>query len=126
MAAESGINGSVVLGANSVLNISEWSIDIKNNIQDSTAFGDTWEQKLPGLKGATGNLKGLLNVGDTTGQALLKTAVLAGTTVALILYNNANHYDFTAFIDGLKTDNKVDGVCEVEFSFVADGAVTLT
>jgi len=97
MAAESGINGSVVLGANSILNISEWSIDIKNNIQDSTAFGDTWEQKLPGLKGATGNLKGLLNVGDTTGQALLKAAVLAGTTVALILYNNANHYDFTAF-----------------------------
>lgn len=125
MAANSGVLGKATIGATTILNISEWSLDIKHNVQDITSFTDTWEKKTSGLKGATGSLKGQFNPGDSTGQALLQAACLNGTTIALKLYSDTDYYTIgSAYIEGLKVSNKVDGVCEAEFSFVVDGAVS--
>jgi hypothetical protein len=127
MSAASGIDGKVMIGANSLLNITEWSMDIKQAVQGTTSFGDTWEEKIKGMLGASGSLKGLLDTGDTNGQVVLQNAILNTTTVTLLLYCNAtNYYTATAFIDGMKPSDKVDGVAEVEYSFVVTGAVTFT
>lgn len=127
MAVASGIDGKVMIGAATVLSITEWNSDIKHSIQDVTSFTDTWEQKIKGLLGASGSLKGITDTADTTGQTVLLNAALNTTTVTLLLYLSATKYfTVTAFIDGVKTSNKVDGTCEVEFSWVADGAITLT
>jgi len=129
MAASSGIDGKVVLNAATVLNITEWSLDVKHNVQDKTAFADTWEQKLNGLRGATGSFKGQFNAdssaGDLTGQKLLSDAALAGTSVALKLYySTIGYYTIgVAFLSGMKVGNKVDGVCEIEFTFTVSGTV---
>jgi len=126
MAASSGIDGKVEIGANTVLNISEWSLDIKHNVQDKTSFTETWETKLAGLRGATGSVKGLFNAADSTGQALLLAAALNGTAVALDLFYTATAYYVVevSYIDGVKCSNKVDGTVEAEFTFVVSGAVT--
>jgi hypothetical protein len=124
----SGIDGKVMIGANTVASITEWSLDIKQSVQDVTAFSDTWEQKIKGLLGASGSLKGICDVGDTNGQYLLyNTTLLTTVTVTLLLYvSSTKYYTATALVDGMKISNKVDGVAEVEFSFVVDDAITLT
>jgi len=126
MAASSGIDGKVEIGTNTVLNISEWSLDIKHNVQDKTSFTETWETKLAGLRGATGSVKGLFNAADTNGQAALLSAALNGTSVALdLFYTDSAYYVIEAcFIDGVKCSNKVDGTVEAEFTFIVNGAVT--
>jgi hypothetical protein len=128
MAVASGIDGKVKIGANTVLSITEWSLDIKQSVQDKTAFGDTWEGKLKGLLGASGSLKGILDTGDTNGQYLMyNTTLLTTVTVTLLLYcTSTKYYTATAYLDGLKVSNKVDGKAEAEYSFVVDGAITLT
>lgn len=126
MAANSGVDGKVVISAATVAKINEWAIDIKHNVQDQTGFTETWESKLKGLLGATGSFKGLLDYADTAGQVALHTAMLGTTTVTLKLYySTTGYYTLTAFLDGLKSSNKHDGKVEVEYGFVVTGAVTL-
>lgn len=126
MASNSGIDGKVVVGSDTILNINEWAIDIKHNVQDDTEFTDTWESKLKGLLGASGNFKGCLDYADTNGQVALHTAMLGTTTVALKLYFSATgYYSLTAYLTDLKSSNKVDGKVEVDYGFVVTGAVTI-
>lgn len=126
MASNSGIDGKVVVGSDTILNISEWSIDIKHNVQDDTEFTDTWESKLKGLLGASGAIKGALDYADTTGQVALHTAMLGTTTVTLKLYySTTGYYSLTAYLTDLKSSNKVDGKVEVEYGFIVTGAVTI-
>lgn len=127
MAANSGIDGKVVLTASTVANISEWNLDMKHNVQDDTEFTDTWESKLKGLLSGTGSFKGSFDYADTNGQTALHTAFLGTTTVALKLYfNSTDYYSLTAYLTDLKSSNKVDGKVEVEYAFVATGAITIT
>lgn len=127
MAANSGIDGKVVLSAATIVKITEWSLDIKHSVQDQTGFTETWESKLKGLLSASGSLKAIFDYADTNGQVALHTAMLNTTSVALKLYYSAtNYYNVAAaFLDGLKSSNKVDGKVEVEYSFVVSGAVTM-
>ena len=127
MASNSGIDGKVVVGSDTVLNINEWAIDIKHNVQDDTEFTDTWESKLKGLLGAGGNFKGCLDYADTNGQVALHTAMLGTTTVELKLYySTTGYYSLTAFLTDLKSSNKVDCIVEVDYGFVVTGAVTIS
>ena len=127
MAANSGIDGKAVLASATIAKISEWSLDIKHNVQDQTGFTETWESKLKGLLGSTGSLKAVFDYADTNGQVALHTAMLNGTSIALKLYYSATGYYniAAAFLDGIKSSNKVDGKVETEYSFVVNGAVTL-
>jgi hypothetical protein len=126
MGAVSGLTGKVMVASATVLNVSDWSLDLKNNIQDKSSFADTWETKLSGLRGATGTIKGQTNTADTTGQVALTTAFLNGTAVALKLYDDtATYWNIaSAFISDLKSGDSVNGIATTEFTFVADGAVT--
>lgn len=125
MSAYSGILGKVVLSSDTVQNIKEWGLDIKNDIQDDTEFTDTWKSNLPGLLGASGSFKGCMDPDDTNGQVALDTAMLAGTTVALKLYvNTTNYWSLTARLTDHKSSNKVDGKVEVEYGFESTGEVT--
>ena len=105
MAANSGVDGKVVLTASTVANISEWNLDMKHNVQDDTEFTDTWESKLKGLLGASGSFKGSFDYADTNGQVALHTAFLGTTSVALKLYYSSTGY-YTiaaAFLADLKS-----------------------
>jgi hypothetical protein len=128
MAANSGIDGKVTLGAATIAKVTEWSMDVKHNVQDQTGFTETWESKLKGLLSASGSIKCAFDYADTAGQVALHTAMLATTSVALKLYySSTGYYNIAAaFIDGLKASNKVDGKVEVEYSFVVNGAVTVS
>ena len=79
------------------------------------------------MLGATGSVKGSLDYADTNGQVALHTAILTTISAALKLYySSTGYYSLTAFIDGMKVGNKVDGKVDIEFNFVVSGAVTVT
>lgn len=127
MAIASGVDGKVGIGSGSdiILNITEWTADIKHAIKNTTSFTESWDTYVKGIRGMSGSLKGIFNAADTNGQAALKTAALNGTTVAIkLFYDTTNSLSATVFIDGLKITNKVDGICEAEFNYTATGAVS--
>lgn len=123
--AISGKDGKVAIGANTVVDIGEWSLDLDSDLQETTAFGDQWKRRVAGVKDATGSFSGRWNVAAANQQEALQNAFLNSTTVALRLYVDAvKYYSCTAFIKGMSPSAAVDGVVEQEFTFEADGAVT--
>ncbi len=125
--AISGKDGKVAIGASTVVDIGEWSLDLDLDLQEVTAFGDQWKRRVAGIKDATGSFSGRWNVAAANQQEALQNAFLNSTTVALRLYVNAtNYYSGTAYIKSFTPSAAVDGVVEAEFGFEIDGAVTYT
>lgn len=126
MSANSGIEGKVMMGANTVLNITDWSLDVKHKTNNITNFTEEWDTFVKGLKSATGSLKGQFNYADTNGQKALVDACLAGTPVALKLYySTTGYYTIAEAYLEMKVSSKVSGIAEAEFSFTVSGAVTV-
>lgn len=84
MATYNGRNARVTVGSTPVLvtELNEWTLDMTADEIDTTVFGNGWKKSDVGMKGFSGSLKGYLDPLDTTGQAVLETAFLAGTLVS--------------------------------------------
>lgn len=126
MSALAGRAGSVKIGANTVLEIGEWSLNIDIDLPEHTDFGDVWKEHLVGLRGATGSFNGRLDPADTTGHVALITEALSGTSgVTLNLYINAtNYFSMTALLSQMSPKASVGGVVENSYNFTATGAVS--
>jgi predicted secreted protein len=126
MAVFSGVVGKVVVDADTVLNISDWSLDIKQATQKYADFGQTWENVIGGIRSASGSCKGQLNTADTTGQVEIITGLTAGTSVAMKLYyDTSTCYTLAScYISSIKISDKADGMAEVDISFEVNGAVS--
>jgi predicted secreted protein len=124
MAPVVGYNGKVMVGAATVAEIGEWSLDIEAEMLDTTKFGDQWKAAIAGLKSWSGSFAGRFDTADATGQIALQSATLGGTTVALKLYTDATHnYSGTAFITTTSPKAAVDGTVDVDFSFEGTGTL---
>jgi hypothetical protein len=98
----------------------EWSIDIKHNVQDKTAFGDTWEQKLKGLLGWSATAKRHYIDDDYI------DIVEDGLPIIVRLYTDIDTFEsYVGYgqIDSIKPANKVDGITDGEIAFSGDGSV---
>lgn len=128
MATYSGIDGKVTdASANTVANISEWSLDIKHNIVEDTEFTDTWKSNVKGLREGSGSLKGSFDDGDTYQLAVINAALSGTAAIGLRLYLDSDSYfSGNAWITDMKIGDKVDGKVDVDIDFVTDGAWTLT
>lgn len=96
----------------------EWSVDVKHSVQDKTAFGDTWEQKLKGLLGWTASAKRHWIDDDYIAIAS------AGLPIIIRLFTDIDTYDsYVGYgqIDGIKQGTKVDGITDGEISFSGSG-----
>lgn len=125
MAIISGIDGKVVVGVATILDIEEWIMDVKHNLRTYVVYGQAWEQKLKGVRGAKGSIRGFYNSADTTGQIALQSAALNGTTVALKLYyDSSNYYTIAiAYISNLTVHSRANGDVVCEFDYEVSGAV---
>jgi len=127
MAVNIGYNGKVMVGAATVAEIDQWSVDADAKLLDTTKFGDTWESKTPGLKSWSGKASGRWDMSDTTGQKALQDALLGGTSVTLKLYtNDTNYYSGTALVKAIGTKAAAGGLVDVDFSFEGTGALSMT
>lgn len=123
MAGIAGNAASARIGANTILEMAEWSGDFERAIEDDTEFGDTWEAGVATIGKWSASVKGRWAI-DGTQQLALQTAHLAGTTVALRLYvNAANYYSGSAYVTKISPGASVKGLVEVEFAFQGTGAL---
>ena len=126
MAAIAGKSGSARLGANTIAEVTSWSLDISSEMLDSTSLGDDWKEFIAGLRGATGSVEVKWDVvSDANGQAALQTAFLNGTAVTLDLYVNATkYYTGSAYISSLSVEDPVEDLVTATFEMQFSGAVT--
>jgi predicted secreted protein len=124
--AIAGKGGSVKLTANTVADVTSWTVDIAIDMLDSTSLGDDWREYVAGLAGATGSVECNWAVAtDTNGQTALQTAALAGSTVTLNLYtNDSNYYSGSAYVSNVNVADPVDDLVTATFDFQYTGTVS--
>lgn len=127
MATVVGKSGHVAIGANTVAELKEWTLEVDAAMLDDTTFGATWKSFLPGILDGKGSLKGNWDVAtDTNGQAALQAAILGGTVLTSLTLNvdGTNAYTCNAYLSKLQVDSKVESIVAFTADFQANGAVT--
>jgi len=87
--------GKVALGTDTVLGMGTWSHSgLAREMLDDTEFGDKVKSYLPGiLDGGTVSFSGKYKADDTTGQDVLRAALMNGTPISDIrFYTDASGY----------------------------------
>jgi predicted secreted protein len=127
MAALAGTSGLVKIAANTVALMDHWEVNPQADILDITSFGDTWHNKLAGLKDWTAKISGKYDHTDTNGQAAIWTAFLAGTSVTPRFTIDGTHYlSGNALIKSFGPKVAVDGLEEIEIVFEGIAALAYT
>ena len=122
MATVAGKIGKVQLGAVTVAEIDDWTYNPSADVLETTAFGATSKTRVAGLMDNSGSFKGRLDTTDTNGQIALRTALLAGTVVALNLFTDATHaYRGNAILKGAPAKSGVATLVEVQYDFMGTG-----
>ncbi len=125
MAAVVGFEGSVKIGANTVALLNEWELNPTSDILDTTAFGNSWKEKLAGLKDWTVKASGFYDFTDTNGQKALWDAFNNGTTVSLVLSPDGTQtFTGSALVKSPPIKSSVDSTVSVEFDLEGTGALT--
>lgn len=130
MAQYSGTAGSVVYttgGTTLVGEIKEWSFDGAAETVETTAFGQTYKSRIPGLRDGGGSFSGNFDHADTA-QLALVNSFLGGSAVALRLYMSSAKYISigTAYFEGFSPSMSYDGVGEAGYDFVTSGSYSIT
>lgn len=125
MAVHKGSEGYVKVGANTVLEVKDWSLTESAETIDTTSMGDTARTYVPSLTTASGSISVHWDETDTTGQG----AMTVGAEVTLNLYPEGDTSgDYFATCSAIITEAgksaSFDGLVEASFSFSVNGAVT--
>jgi hypothetical protein len=125
MATHIGNNGSVKIGANTVAEVTAWSLSEASNTSDDTVIGDTSQSHLVGTLSWSGSVTCYWDETDATGQE----AMTAGASVDLHLLPDGattGDIDFngTATITGIERSVGLDSTVTASFSFTGNGDLT--
>jgi predicted secreted protein len=125
-----GKGGKVKNGANTVLDITSWSLDVDRDKKEITSFADSnlpWRDYVGGLVGASGKLEGNLNMGDTTGQLALWQSLTSDTPLSMSFYTDATHnFAGSILITKFSPKAPIDDLETVGYDFTVTAAVTYT
>jgi hypothetical protein len=130
MATNSGTAGSVVWvsgGTAVVGEIREWSATVEQNLPETTAFGDSWREYTPGIRGVTGKFGGWEDGADTI-QGSVRAAIIGGSAAVMLrLYENSTKYlSGSAYISTWEPGTSIEGVATTNFSFTGTGTWSYT
>ena len=128
MAAIAGKGGSVKQGSSVLAFVESWEMSIANEALESTGLGATSRSYVGlGLPTNTGtvNFRALDN--SDTGTAAVRAAALAGTELALDLYDSPTKYwDCQVIITDFSQSTSVDGLVAGSFGFTITGTPAYT
>lgn len=126
MAVMAGNAAALKIGANVIGEMDQWSLDVQTGLEETQAFGDTWKERTATIREWSGSGSGRLDTADTNGHVALKTAFLAGTTVALRFnVDGTNYYGGNAFVQASFSAPE-NGVITVSYTFTGTGALSYT
>lgn len=122
MAVLKGNAASIRLVGDEILECQNWSLDIGQEMVDTTSFGDTFREQTATFATWSATAKGNYDKTDTTGQVALQTAILAGTPVADVRFyvDAASYYWGPAYVSGAFSAD-VAGIVEANWTFAATG-----
>ena len=104
-------------------NVFNWSVDLVNDAEETTAFGIAapWARSyIPGLIGWSGSYEA------RTDDTEYPKASDMNSIYNINLDTGAVHYKGSAFITGVAQAGMVDGVPTITFSFQGTGAPTIS
>lgn len=125
MANHTGSEGVVKVGANTIAEIKNFSINESADTIEDTTIGDTSRTFKPGLKSWDGSLECYWDELDTTGQG----ALTVGSEVTLNLYPEGattgdTYYTGSAIVTKIDIKVPTGGMVDCSFSFKGNGALT--
>lgn len=126
MATFIGNDGVVKIGANTVAEVTSWSLTQGAATADDTALGDTWDSHLVGTANWSGSISCWWDDTDATGQG----AMTVGASVSLVLLPEGAtvgdaEYTGTATITGIESSGSNNATVTASFSFTGNGALTI-
>jgi hypothetical protein len=122
MATIAGKGASVKIGANTVAELDTWEYNPTIDLIEKTPFLANSKTHQAGLADGSGSLKGRHDQTDTNGQVALRTAMLAGTQVTMLLYVDGTHkYTVPTLIKSMPVKVGVAGLVEQQIDFQQDG-----
>lgn len=131
MAAVSGRNGVVKVGASTVLNVESFNLNLSAAEIPYRPLGQQWAAREYGTREGTGTITVYFDKSDANGQEALRSAFANATKVALILYpegtaTGAQSYTFSAVITSAGVDvGGNDQMVMRTFNFGSDGTITI-
>lgn len=136
MAKSKGLNTRVYVATdaidgtyNEVLQINDVSHPMSASNEDVSTFGTTFVERLQTIKDSTFSLSGFLDNTDTTGQIVIRDAMLNDTDLFFkVLYDgvSASKYGYAqqVVVSSFEISSAVDGVLEVSIELEGTGGVT--
>lgn len=126
MATFNGNAGVVKIGANTVAEVLDFSIDETANTVDDTVLGDSATTHLSGLNSWSGSINCYWDDTDTNGQV----ALTIGASVSLALLPEGAttgdaQYSGTVTITGISRAVANDSTVTQSFTFTGNGALTI-
>lgn len=124
--AAAGKAAVIKVAAATIQGLNDAKITINGETIDTTDFASSgWLKKILGLKSAEGSVAGFFDAADTTGQTVLRAALLSGTAQTMtFLPDGTNGYTGSFLVTKLELGATVAGEVSVAFSFESTGAIT--
>ena len=138
MATLMGRNAKIVTSSGTIAEMSEWTIDIDNELVEEAVFGNDGWNRVHGssLKAYGGTMTGLLDITDTNGQTYLYDAMVDGTGLTDVWFyvDAANYYkpdtasnaDACLYIGNYSVTAATTDVIRLELTFRGNGPLILT
>lgn len=125
MATHHGKDGTCKVGANTVAEIKNWSLDESADTVEDSAMGDSAKTYIVGMTDASGTITCHWDETDTTGQE----AMTIGSSVTLNLYPEGadtgdTYATMTALINSVGVSVDMGDIIERSFGFQVTGGVT--
>lgn len=125
MSTHSGHEGIVKVGANTVAEVTGFSVSTTGDTVEDTELSDTWKSFLAGQNSWTANVECHWDETDTTGQGALD----AGSTVTLNLYFEGDvtgdtYYTGSALITSIERSAAGGETIKANFQCQGSGALT--
>jgi len=130
MARYHGKNGKAVIGGSDQINeVQDWSLDISVPLADASAMGNAFTNALPGQYSGSASINCSYEPADSDGQEAMVTALLAGTTVTLTLYElpsatGVKYWSGTFWVEKVGEKVPVGGRVERTFGLKLEGALS--
>lgn len=114
---------------NTVQELRSCTMNTSGGTIDVSQLGDDWRTRISGLRDGTYTLAGFWSPGDTTGQGVLRTAVVATTEAAStiwvqVLPDGAAGFQQQVRVTSHDINTTVDGAVETSYNLEGSGAVT--
>jgi len=112
---------------NTVANLNDVSMTVEGKNVDVSVFADNYVDRLQTLKDVKYSLKGFYDTADTTGQVVIRTALLGASDLYVkYLPDGTNGFKQKVVVASMDFGSVVDGVVEVTFSLEGAGDMSIT